>query len=185
MKNILIISGHPDMNDSVANKAILEETGKLLPEAEIVYLEKLYPDYKIDVPVEQARLIKADIIVFQFPLYWYSIPSLLSRWIEKTFTHGFSHGSTGDKLKGKKLILSFTSGAPADMYKYGGAQNYPIDDFLVPYKQTCNLCGLIWCDYVYTGGVSYALREDPVMLEQIKEKAIEHAHRLSKELDKL
>lgn len=44
MKKILIISGHPDLNDSFANKTILEEIHKLLLEAEIVYLDKLYPD---------------------------------------------------------------------------------------------------------------------------------------------
>lgn len=30
MKNILIVSGHTDLNNSVANKAILEELAKLL-----------------------------------------------------------------------------------------------------------------------------------------------------------
>ena len=37
--------------------------------------------------------------------------------MEETFVHGFSHGSTGDKLKDKKLIVSFTSGAPEEMYQ--------------------------------------------------------------------
>ena len=154
MKNILIISGHTDLDNSVANKTILEEMNRLLPEAEYVYLDKLYPDYNINKDVEQARLLRADIIVFQFPMFWYSIPSLLHRWIEQTFTHGFSHGSSGGKLKGKKLLFSFTTGAPAEMYSYGGLQNYPIEAFMPPYIQTCNLCGLEWCDYVYTGGVS-------------------------------
>ena len=120
MKNILIVSGHPDLNNSFANKNILEELNSLLPEAEFAYLDKLYPDFRIDIETEQKRLLRADIIVFQFPLFWYSAPSLLHRWIEQTFVHGFSHGQTGDKLKGKKLILSFTSGAPEEMYCYGG-----------------------------------------------------------------
>lgn len=92
MKKILIVSGHPDLNDSFANKTILEEVHKLLPEAEIAYLDKLYPDFQIDVQKEQERLLRADIIVLQYPLFWYTAPSLLHRWIEKTFTHGFSHG---------------------------------------------------------------------------------------------
>ena len=53
MKKILIVSGHPDMNDSFANKTILEETKKLLPEAEFVYLDRLYPDFRIDTKAEQ------------------------------------------------------------------------------------------------------------------------------------
>lgn len=85
MKKILIVSGHPDLNDSFANKTILEEVHKLLPEAEIACLDKLYPDFQIDVQKEQERLLRADIIVLQYPLFWYTAPSLLHRWIEKDF----------------------------------------------------------------------------------------------------
>lgn len=107
MQNILVVSGHTDLNNSVANKAILERLENKLPQAEFVYLDKLYSDFQIDVEAEQEKLLNADIIVLQFPIFWYAMPSLLSRWLEETFQHGFSHGSTGDKLKGKKLIASF------------------------------------------------------------------------------
>ena len=56
MKNILIVSGHPDLNNSFANKNILEELNSLLPEAEFAYLDKLYPDFRIDIETEQKRL---------------------------------------------------------------------------------------------------------------------------------
>ena len=182
MKKILIVSGHPDLNDSFANKTILEETKKLLPEAEFAYLDKLYPDFHIDVEAEQERLLRADIIVLQYPLFWYSAPSLLHRWMEQTFTHGFSHGSTGDKLRGKQLVLSFTSGAPEEMYRTDGPQHYPIDDFLPAYKQMANLCGMEWCGYIYSGGLSYASRHDEAELARMKEKAIRHAHQLVEKL---
>lgn len=45
MKNILVISGHPDLNASVANAAILKQIARELPEAEIRRLDTLYPDY--------------------------------------------------------------------------------------------------------------------------------------------
>ena len=92
MKNVLIISGHTDLSASVANKTILDTVHKELPEAEIVRLDSLYPDYKINVEAEQQRLVKADIIVLEFPVFWYSAPSILERWMEETFKHGFSHG---------------------------------------------------------------------------------------------
>ena len=116
--NILLISGHTNLAASVANKTIIETVQKLLPEVEVVKLDELYPDYKINVPVEQQRLVKADIIVLEFPIFWYSAPSILERWMEETFQHGFSHGSTGDKLKGKKLVLSFTTGALATIAQW-------------------------------------------------------------------
>ena len=89
MKNILIISGHTNLAASVANKTILETLNERLPEAEIVKLDELYPDFKIDVEAEQQKLLRADIIVLQFPFFWYSVPSILERWMEETFRHGF------------------------------------------------------------------------------------------------
>ena len=63
MQNILVVSGHTDLNNSVANKAILERLENKLPQAEFVYLDKLYSDFQIDVEAEQEKLLNADIIV--------------------------------------------------------------------------------------------------------------------------
>jgi len=125
---VLIINGHPTMETSNANKAILEEVKRLLPEAEVSNLQALYPNYQIDVAAEQAKLAKADVIVWQFPVNWYSLPALLKKWLDNVFSHGFAYGD--NKLMGKKLILSFTTGAPEEAYQHGGAQNYPFTDFL-------------------------------------------------------
>lgn len=185
MKKVLVISGHTDLNDSVANKTILEELTKKIPEAEYAYLDKLYPDFKIDVKTEQERLVRADVIVLQFPIFWYSMPSLLSRWLEQTLQRGFSHGPTGDKLKGKKLVASFTTGAQEFMYSYEGKHHYPIEDFLPPIKATCNLCGIEFADFVYTGGVSYHDRNDAEKLAKMKEKAVAHAEKVVELLKEL
>lgn len=169
MKNILIVSGHTDLNNSVANKKILQELSKRLPNAEIDYLSELYSDYKIDVEQEQNKLLKADIIVLQYPVFWYSMPSLLEKWMEETFKHGFSHGSTGDKLKGKKVIISLTTGAPEEVYEN-------IDEFLNPIKASCKLCQMEYVGSIVTYGVSYQIRKEKG--KEIEEKAINHANRL-------
>lgn len=56
MANILIVSGHTNLDDSVANKEILYRLKELLPNAEFDLLSELYPDYKIDVEKEQEKL---------------------------------------------------------------------------------------------------------------------------------
>lgn len=169
MKNILIVSGHTDLNNSVANKKILEELNKYLPNAEIDYLSELYQDYRINVEIEQDKLLKADIIVLQYPLFWYSMPSLLEKWMEEVFKHGFSHGSTGDKLKDKKVIVSLTTGAPKEAYN-------DINDYLNPIKATCKLCQMEYIGSIETYGVSYQLRNEKE--KEIEEKAINHAKNL-------
>ena len=185
MKNILIISGHTNLNESFANKIILDRLEELLPEAEYLYLDREYPDFKFDVEKEQARLVKADVIVMQFPFFWYSMPSIMHKYQEDVFQHGFSHGSKGKALVGKKLLISFTSGAPEEMYQQGGLQNYPIEDFLFPMKNFAALCNMDWAGFVYSGGLSYASRHDEEKLQAMREKAKLHADRVCAELKKL
>ncbi|MDU8924935.1 NAD(P)H-dependent oxidoreductase [Pasteurellaceae bacterium LIM206] len=179
MSNILIVSGHPDLEKgSFANKIIMAELEKRLPKAQFDYLDRFYADYRINVAVEQDKLVKADVIVLQFPIFWYGMPALMKKWFEDVFVHGFSHGSTGNKLQGKKLIASFTTGAPEEMYSEGGIQGYPIEAFLPPLKQTARLTGLEWAGYIYTGGVSYSDRADKTKLAEMKVKAKRHAERV-------
>lgn len=168
MKNVLIVSGHNDLNNSLANTIILENLQNSLPAAEFDFLDKLYPDYEFDVKKEQEKLVKADIIVLQFPIFWYSVPSLMKKWFEDIFIHGFSHGSTGKALAGKTLIASFTTGSPAEAYKHGGMQNYTLDEFLPPLIQLAAISGMNWGGYVHTGGVSYASRNDEAAQKEIK-----------------
>lgn len=182
MKNILIISGHPDLEQSVANRTILAEVAQALPQAEIRYLDRLYPDYQIDVVQEQQALLNADVIVWQFPFSWYSLPGLMKLWLDQVFLHGFAHGSQG-KLAGKKLILSFTTGAPAEVYQANGAFKHSVEDYLTPFETTALLCGLDLQTPIYTTDVSYIGREDQAGLAHQQQQAKQHAERLLKVLE--
>ncbi len=179
MKNVLIVSGHTDLHsNSCVNKIIMEDMAKLLPDAVLDDLSALYPSYCIDVAAEQAKLVTADVIVLQFPIFWYSMPSLLAKWMEDVFVRGFSHGSTGKALAGKKLILSFTTGAPESAY---GA-DFPLEMLTGRFRQTAGLTGMVCEGYVYTGGVSYADRTDPARAAAMQEKAHAHAKRLAEKI---
>ncbi|OMP97016.1 NAD(P)H-dependent oxidoreductase [Raoultella terrigena] len=176
MKNILIVSGHPDLNHSVANATILDEVATALPDAEIRRLDWLYPDGKISISAEQESLLKADVIVWQFPFSWYGLPGLMKCWLDEVFVHGFAHGSTA-KLGGKKLILSFTTGAPQALYSADGFFEHNVEDYLVPFETTARLCNLQWQKPVYTCGISYADRDTDKTTQQ-KILAQDHASRL-------
>ena len=59
-----------------------------------------YPRFDIDIDREQARLVEAGIILFQFPLFWYSTPSIIKVWQDLVLEHGFAYGSEGlDKAR--------------------------------------------------------------------------------------
>ena len=177
MKNVLIISSHPDLSTSVANATILDEVAKALPDAEIRRLDSLYPDYRFDIAAEQAALLQADVVVLQFPFSWYSMPGLLKLWLDKIFPHGFSHGSKG-KLGGKKLLFSFTTGAPAVAYQKDGSMKHTVEDYFPAFETTATLCNLDFVKPIYTCGISYTARDDAAAINAQKEQAREHAARL-------
>lgn len=79
---ILIIYAHPYPHHSHANKRMLEQA-RTLEGVEIRSLYQLYPDFNIDIAAEQEALSRADLIVWQHPMQWYSIPPLLKLWIDK------------------------------------------------------------------------------------------------------
>ena len=115
---VLVIYSHTYQEQSTAGKAILE-VFKKAPGFTVRYLEELYPDLsKIDVAAEQQALVEADVIVFQHPIFWFNMPAALKRYMDEVFQYGFAYGGTGgDKLKGKKFIHSFTTGADAATYE--------------------------------------------------------------------
>lgn len=109
----------------------------------------------------------------------------MNKWMEDTFEHGWSHGSTGDKLQGKKLIASFTAGAPEEAYQKDGIMGYKIEEYLPPIKSMCGLCGMEFADYVFTGGVSFELRTNLDEVDKIKEKAKSHATKVVSIIEKI
>jgi glutathione-regulated potassium-efflux system ancillary protein KefF len=129
MSKVVVISGHPNLNESMANKKIIQILS-LIPDTHIRCLDALYPDYNINIPAEQAELIGADLIIFQFPLYWSTYPAILKKWFDDIFTYNFAFGPQGNKLKGKRVILSITAGATAESYNQGDFNFMSLDSYL-------------------------------------------------------
>lgn len=147
-------------------------------------MDALYPSYQFDIEAEQAALLKADIIVLQFPFSWHAMPGLMKLWLDKVFLHGFSHGSKG-KLGGKKLLISFTTGAPAAVYQKDGAFKHTVEDYLPQFETTATLCGLDYQGAVYTNGISYTSRNDAAAVAAQQQLAVEHAQRVLAKLNAL
>jgi putative NADPH-quinone reductase len=139
MADIIVYYAHPGQRFSRANKA-MADGARRLEGITFVDLYAEYPRHDIDVDREQARLLDHGVILFQFPLYWYSTPSLLKEWEDLVLEHGFAYGSGGNKLAGKTLMLALTAAGPAEAYTPNGYQHYPLSTFLTPLEQTARLC---------------------------------------------
>ena len=177
MADILVISGHPDLSQSHTNRLILDRLQQALPDLQIRALDRLYPDYRIDVASEQAALRAAKVIVLQFPLYWYSVPALLKKWIDEVMTFNFAYGPEGDKLKGKPLLLSLTVGGPQESYRTLGYNHFAIPELLKPLEQLAYLTGMIFEPPIWSHGMVYIPGIYNTQ-ELVEARARDHAGRL-------
>lgn len=184
MSRILIISGHPDLQQSWTNRLIIDTLEQEVSDLNVRRLDQRYPDFNIDVASEQQALLDAEIVVLQFPFYWYSVPALLKQWLDKVLTFNFAYGPEGDKLKGKQFLLSVTVGGPQEAYQPLGYNHFTIEQLLRPLQQTAYLAGMIFQPplishrMVYIPGV-YNTQEE------VEARAREHATRLISTLDSL
>lgn len=106
---VLVLFAHPSQHRSEANKPLFEQA-KRVDGVTCVDLYAEYPTFKINIDREQKRLLDHDIIIFQFPLYWYSTPAILKEWQDLVLEYGFAYGTDGNELQGKKLLCSITAG---------------------------------------------------------------------------
>lgn len=96
-----------------------------------------------DIAAEQARLLRADAVILQFPLWWFSMPAILKGWVDRVYANGFAYG-VGEhsdrrwgerygegRLAGKRAMLVVTTGGWESHYGPRGI-NGPIDDLLFP-----------------------------------------------------
>ncbi|MCI1018574.1 NAD(P)H-dependent oxidoreductase [Microbacterium sp. C5A9] len=74
-----------------------------------------------DVTEEQRKLRAADLVVLQFPLWWYGTPAILKGWLDRVLTNGFAYGpvdpETGVPLRygdgplaGRRALVIVTAG---------------------------------------------------------------------------
>ena len=140
-RGIYVIAAHPNWRDSRVNRRLLEDA-RTVDGVDINDLYSLYPDYSIDIPAEQARLVAAQLIVLLHPIHWYSMPALQKLWLDDVLTYGWAYGVGGDALRGKDLWLVATTGGPSSSYHPQGYNRHFFDAFLPPYAQTAALCGM-------------------------------------------
>lgn len=95
-----------------------------------------------DIAAEQAKLLWADVVVLQFPLWWFSMPAILKGWLDRVFAHGFAIGvpKPGTRqwlrygegtLSGRRAMLAVTTGGREAQFSDRGI-NGTMGDLLFP-----------------------------------------------------
>lgn len=175
---IVLIFAHPYPDRSRANRLLLDCVSDL-PNVEVRELYRLYPDFSIDVEAEQAALLRAQLVIWQGPMYWYSVPALLKHWFEKVLSLGWAYGPGGQALHGIRCLWAVTTGAPADAFSDEGFHAFPVEAFFPPLQQTAQFCGMHW----RTPFVVHAAHR--ISADELAEAGLQYRARLLQEADEL
>lgn len=165
MKNLIIFS-HPHLATSQTHRQLLDEIAEL-PEVKVHHLETMYPDGLIDVMAEQQACVKAERIIWQFPLYWHSCPAMLKRWQDDVFVRDWAYGARR-VLQGKSLQLALSMAGQG--LEYDGGTAISVDDLWYPMQLTANALGLVWQRPLVLRDVEH---QPQLQFDQIHQVAIE------------
>ncbi len=132
-KNVLLINGHQfwEISKGKLNKSLVEFAEKVLT-AKGYSVRTTHVDDPYDAKEEVAKFVWADFVIFQTPVYWFSIPGGFKRYIDEVYMAGYGvmfdddgrtrsdpdrkYGS-GGLLQGTKYMLSTTWNAPLEAFE--------------------------------------------------------------------
>lgn len=77
-----------------------------------------------DIAAEMEKLKRSDLVIFQFPIWWFGAPAILKGWMDRVFARGFAYlpGRKYDTglFKGKLAMVAATTGTSGDTYAPDG-----------------------------------------------------------------
>lgn len=87
---------------------------------------------------EQARLLDADLLILQFPLWWGAPPAILKGWFDRVLAYGIAYVDgrrfASGLLKGRRAMMSVTTGGTPERFRPEDAYGN-IDQVLWPVKR--------------------------------------------------
>ena len=88
-----------------------------------------------DIQEELDKLLWADLLILNFPIYWFSVPAILKGWIDRVLVSGVCYGGKRfydqGGLAGKKALVTVTLGGREHMFGEDAIHG-PLEDMLRP-----------------------------------------------------
>src|SRR5919109_4374952 len=92
-----------------------------------------------DVEAEIAKMEAADLMIWQFPLWWFGLPGILKGWVDKVFAFNRVYGRgrfyENGLYRGKRALLSLTTGGEGAAAYQPGGFNGDINGILRPIQR--------------------------------------------------
>lgn len=100
------------------------------------------------VQEEIVKWQQADYILYQFPIYWFSTPAILKKYIDVVYAfkefYEFNDGpyGSGGLMKDKQVMLSTTWGIDEKTFGSEFFDGASRDEVLLPIRKTQTYCGI-------------------------------------------
>lgn len=131
MKTLIIVS-RPNIEESTVQNFLKAS----LPKDENISWNYV-DNNEVNIELEQRLLLENDRIIFQFPLYWYSVPFEMKRWIDLVLDGDFTF-SGNNLLEGKELGVVVSTGIAEKQFQAGGKEHFSISEILRPFEMMAN-----------------------------------------------
>ena len=77
-----------------------------------------------EIESEIRKIEWCDLMIWQFPMWWFGLPATLKGWVDRVFAMGRTYGGgriyADGVFRGKRALLSLTTGGPEGAYRKGG-----------------------------------------------------------------
>lgn len=122
-----------------------------------------------DIAIEQDHVRWAEVLIFIYPVWWAGMPAITRGYIDRVFCKGFAYDYGPDGLqgllKGKKVQIFNTMGAPLAAYESSGI--FKSMEQLTD-QETFRFCGMEVLGHQYFGSVPTVSKEERLkMLEEV------------------
>ena len=139
MSTVLIICGAEPVlfAEGRFNRSLAAAAARTLAPAYEVLETAIADGYQIEE--EQRKFQQADVVIYQYPVYWFNCPSTLKGYLDRVFTRGVFYQratpyGSGGLLSGRRYLLSTTWNAPVNAFNDPAAffHGASLDDTLLP-----------------------------------------------------
>lgn len=154
---ISLIYAHPYARHARLERMLLDAV-QHWPGLELRELYQLYPDFYIDVALEQKMLAHSNAIILHYPMQCGLPPALLVQYLHKVFQYGWAYGNDAAEvavrsLQGKKFWVVTQAVAPHQELDPCYQQS-----MFAPLHQLALSCGMQW--------------QQPLMLPQLTDSVV-------------
>jgi len=125
------------------------------------------------VAAEMEKIERADLVILQYPVWWFTMPAMLKGWFDRVFVYGAMYTSKmrfdRGRFKGRRAFASISTGAPAATHGCDG-RNGDTDLLMWPMQYSLHYLGYSVLPPFYSFSIESGIQySDPsVMAERVQ-----------------